>query len=258
MELNSMTGGNDIFGSGSGSSGEEFQSNNSSQLNSIPQNQFQMQPPQYYPNPQIQQPQYQIPPQPIYPQPQGPSYPPNNQNNVSYSSTNYSNTPQNNMNYIPPNTSSNQVPNQDKILVNDIEKDTILNKNNIVCQIIMMVYLFTYAIGDIIYQLVENIVNMSTADDIMMIILAIIILIFNLKGRTASHYFLVFYCFIVWFVGMALKLVGYTTISNGSISLFVLLLIFIRFIALLIIVVATCPPSFMKRRGRKFRKKIIF
>jgi hypothetical protein len=170
MELNSMTGGNDIFGSGSGSSGEEFQANNSSQLNPIPQNQFQMQPPQYYPNPQIQQPQYQMPPQPIYPQPPDPSYPPNNQNNISYSSTNYSNTPQNNMNYIPPNTSSNQVPNQDKILVNDIEQDTILNKNNIVCQIIMMVYLFTYAIGDIIYQLVENIVNMSTADDIMMII----------------------------------------------------------------------------------------
>jgi hypothetical protein len=53
---------------------------------------------------------------------------------------------------------------------------------------------------------------------------------------------------------MAFKLVGYATISNGSISLFVLLLIFIRFIALLIIIVATCPPSFMKRRGRKFRK----
>ena len=146
-------------------------------------------------------------------------------------------------------------PPQNEILVNDIDNDTALNKDNMSCQITMLVYLFAYSITDMIYQIARDLVNIAMIDDFLLILLGVIILIFNLKGRKASNYFLSFYTLLVWFAGTALKFAGYSSIDGYDLDGFVITTTILRLFILLCIALVTCPPSLMKRRRRNNNKK---
>ena len=159
----------------------------------------------------------------------------------------YPNSPQNNFDSGGLNYQNEQKPPQNEIMVNDIEKETMLDKDNMSCQIIMLIYIFGYSISDMIYQIAKDLINIAIIDDILLFILGFIILIFNLKGRTASHYFLSFYTILVWYVGTALKFSDYTTIDGYQLDGFVLTMNILRLFILLCIALATCPSSFMKK-----------
>ena len=252
MEIKS----NDNGANNSDSSTEDLQLNQNNQFHAdTPYNSNQ---PQFNQNlqnyPPQQIPQYQYPLQPIYPQQSNNINSSNQAFNTPYQGA-YPNSPQNNYDMNGLNYQNPPKLPQNEILVNDIGNDTALNKDNMSCQITMLVYLFAYSITDMIYQIARDLVNIAMIDDFLLILLGVIILIFNLKGRTASNYFLSFYTLLVWFAGTALKFAGYSSIDGYDLDAFVITTTILRLFILLCIALVTCPPSLMKRRRRNNNKK---